>query len=136
MRTAILCSCGRDDSKGRWLAEFLERNCAVRVSLEEGRIRPGFDLIEAAATAISADVAIVLLSPDSVPPVWARERWEPVFLEEAGSFGTRETEITRESSLSLVGATCLACGNKQSKSGNDKVVRKFAPVEWALKKRY
>jgi len=89
MRTAILCSCGRDDSKGRWLAEFLERNCAVRVSLEEGRIRPGFDLIEAAATAISADVAIVLLSPDSVPPVWARERWEPVFLEEAGSFGTR-----------------------------------------------
>ena len=54
----------------------------------------------------------------------------------AGSFGTRETEITRASSLSLVGATCLACGNKQTKSGNDKVVRKFAPVEWALKKRY
>ena len=54
----------------------------------------------------------------------------------AGSFGTRESEITRESALSLVGAACLACGNKQAKSGSGKVVRQFAPVEWISPKRY
>jgi hypothetical protein len=30
----------------------------------------------------------------------------------AGSFGTRETEITREIDLTQVGAVCLSCGNK------------------------
>jgi len=48
----------------------------------------------------------------------------------AGSFGTRETEITRESDLKPVGAVCLSCGNKPADMSAAKMVRGFAPVEW------
>lgn len=46
----------------------------------------------------------------------------------AGSFGTRETEITRESALSLVGAACLACGNKQAKSAMTRLFVSLPPL--------
>jgi hypothetical protein len=52
----------------------------------------------------------------------------------AGSFGTRESEITRESDLTLVGAICLSCGNKQTPTTSAKPVRQFAPIEWVLTK--
>ena len=48
----------------------------------------------------------------------------------AGSFGTRETEITRESDLTQVGAVCLSCGNKQTHMTDANIVYEFAPVEW------
>ena len=51
----------------------------------------------------------------------------------AGSFGTRETEITRESDLMQVGAICLSCGNKQTNISDANIVRHFAPVEWRLR---
>ena len=47
----------------------------------------------------------------------------------AGSFGTRETEISRESDFSQIGTVCLSCGNKPDMSAA-RVVREFAPVEW------
>jgi hypothetical protein len=53
----------------------------------------------------------------------------------AGSFGTRETEISRESPLTTVGAACLSCGNKQAEMNDGKVVRQFAPVEWMQDKK-
>lgn len=53
----------------------------------------------------------------------------------AGSFGTRETEISRESALTVVGATCLSCGNQQTEMNNGNVARQFAPVEWVSRKR-
>jgi len=52
----------------------------------------------------------------------------------AASFGTRETEISRESALTSVGAICLSCGNKQGQVNGGNVVRQFAPVEWIVKK--
>ena len=52
----------------------------------------------------------------------------------AGSFGTRETEITRETDLTQIGAVCLSCGNKQTERPDANVVRQFAPLEWALLK--
>ena len=54
----------------------------------------------------------------------------------AASFGTRETEITRESALTSVGAACLSCGNQQTEMSEGKVVRQFAPVEWGLYKKH
>jgi len=53
----------------------------------------------------------------------------------AGSFGTRETEISRESALIPVGATCLSCGNKQNEMNHGNVARQFAPVEWTSRKK-
>ena len=49
----------------------------------------------------------------------------------AGSFGTRETEISRESDFSRVGTVCLSCGNKPADMSAAHIVREFAPVEWA-----
>lgn len=89
LRSIVFCYCGDDAAQAKSLARFLETNCAVSVDLAEGRVRPGCDLVDAAADAISADVAVVLLSPESMPAIWLRERWEPVFLQEAGAIGTR-----------------------------------------------
>jgi hypothetical protein len=52
----------------------------------------------------------------------------------AGSFGTRESEITRETDLTQVGAVCLSCGNKQTEANASNIVRQFAPIEWAFLK--
>jgi hypothetical protein len=52
----------------------------------------------------------------------------------SGAFGTRETEISRESALTQVGAVCLTCGNKQTEVEGHTVARHFAPVEWSLRK--
>jgi len=52
----------------------------------------------------------------------------------AGSFGTRETEITRETDLTQIGAVWLSCGNRQAERLDTNIVRQFAPVEWALLK--
>lgn len=89
MKTAVLCFCESDEASGVALAEFLSKTCPLTIDMSQGRLRAGFDLLDAAALAISADVAMVLLSPDSVPPAWPRERWEPVLTEEAGALGTR-----------------------------------------------
>ena len=53
----------------------------------------------------------------------------------SGEFGTRETEISRESALTQVGAACLSCGNKQTEMTDGNVVRQFAPVEWIKNKK-
>jgi len=53
----------------------------------------------------------------------------------AGSFGTRETEISRESALTSVGAACLSCGNKQTEMSEGNVAHQFAPVEWVPRMR-
>jgi len=47
----------------------------------------------------------------------------------AGSFGTRETEISREDDFSQIGTACLACGNKPDVRAA-RIVREFAPAEW------
>jgi hypothetical protein len=55
----------------------------------------------------------------------------PVIL---GSFGTRETEISRESNLIPLRAVCLACGDSQPELKSTDLVRDFAPTEWVLRK--
>jgi TIR domain/NB-ARC domain len=72
----------------RELAAFLERGAGVEVLLEEGEMRPGQDLIAKVAEGLSADVVLVLLSPDAVPARWIRERWTQVFWDQAAEVGT------------------------------------------------
>ena len=52
----------------------------------------------------------------------------------SGAFGTRETEISRESPLTEIGAVCLSCGNRNSELRGCDVVRQFAPAEWSPRK--
>jgi RNase P subunit RPR2 len=49
----------------------------------------------------------------------------------AGSLGTRETAIERETQVSLLGGICLACGNRQDHLPDAGTTRGFMPVEWA-----
>jgi hypothetical protein len=52
----------------------------------------------------------------------------------SGSFGTRESEISRESNLTPLRAVCLACGEGQTELKRTDLVRDFAPTEWALRR--
>ena len=70
------------------LAAFLERGAGVEVLLEEGEMQPGADLIAKVEEGLSADVVLVLLSPEAVPQRWPLERWKSVFWEQAAELGT------------------------------------------------
>ena len=81
MDSIILSYAPREESFARHLAGFLEMNLPVAVSCTEAVMGPDLDLIEATGRALSADVALVLLSPSSIPKVWNRKTWEPVFFD-------------------------------------------------------
>jgi hypothetical protein len=85
MRSAVLCHAPKDQAFAGNLARFVAINCAIEVSVAEGEIRHGEDLIDRIEWAASADMAIVLLSPESACKEWKRERWEPVFAGQASS---------------------------------------------------
>jgi hypothetical protein len=70
------------------LAAFLERGAGVEVLSEEGEMQPSQDLIAKVEEGLSADVVLVLLSPEAVPARWVLERWKPVFWEQAAAVGT------------------------------------------------
>jgi hypothetical protein len=70
------------------LAAFLERGAGVEVLLEEGEMPADGDLIAKVEEGLSADVVLVLLSPESVPPRWPLERWKSVFWGQAAEAGT------------------------------------------------
>lgn len=87
MRSAVLCYAAADADSARELAHYLELNCGLLVSLNEGRIEPGGDLLEAAGRALSADYPVLLLSPDSSRKLGDRGDWEPVLFKEAEELG-------------------------------------------------
>lgn len=89
MRSAVLCHSTEDAALSGELAGFLELNCPVTVFQEEGLIRADYGLLDAVERGLSAGVALVLLSPDSVPNVWPpREEWEPILLKQPYEFGS------------------------------------------------
>jgi len=82
------CYSTSDRELARELAAFLERGAGVEVLLEEGEMQPGEDLVAKVQEGISADVALVLLSPESVPGRWVLDRWQSVFWNQAAEAGT------------------------------------------------
>ena len=89
MKSAGLCYAAEDADFARELSGFLKLNCTVAVSCQEGLIGPGEDLVDAAERSLSADYALILLSPHSIPNALARSRWEPVLVHEARKAGTQ-----------------------------------------------
>ena len=88
MSSIVLAYAPEDEILARALADFLEINLPLSVSCTEAVVGPDRDLIEATEWALSADVALVLLSHSSVPKVWKRKTWEPVFLQKPKDFQT------------------------------------------------
>jgi hypothetical protein len=48
----------------------------------------------------------------------------------AGSLGTRHDNITQETDIRLVGAICIACGNRPEAILAPAVDHGFRPIEW------
>lgn len=88
MPALIFCYSPEDAEVVRTLGDYLARNVDYDVCYEEGAVGEGFDLVNAAERGLSAEAALVLLSPRSVPKTWNRDRWEPVFLRGPAEFGT------------------------------------------------
>src|SRR5579864_2732959 len=82
------CYSTSDRELAQELAAFLERGSGVEVLLEEGEIDSGADLIARVEEGLSADVVLVMLSPDAAPGRWILERWKSVFWEQAADLGT------------------------------------------------
>jgi hypothetical protein len=78
------------------LSAFLTAGCDAVCDTVEAAIKPGQDLIEAAEEGLSADVLILLLSPESNLPLWRKERWEPVLFGEAQELNTRVAVVLLE----------------------------------------
>jgi hypothetical protein len=89
MDSVVLCFAAGDEAFARCLADFLEVNLPLVASCRDAVVGPDLDLLEAAERALSAEVALILLSPLSVPRVWNRKTWEPVFLEKPKEFQTQ-----------------------------------------------
>jgi hypothetical protein len=88
MASLVLCYAAEDEKTARVLGSFLEANLTCEVCYDEGVVRPGFDLVDAAERGLSAEAALVLLSPDSTPKPWRRETWHPVFFSGPALFQT------------------------------------------------
>lgn len=88
MRSAIMCYAAEDTSLARELGAFLELNCPLEVFQDEGLIRADYGFLDAVGRGLSADLVLVLLSPDSVPKVWRRDEWVPVLFEQPRELGS------------------------------------------------
>ena len=87
MRSLVLCYAPEDEGFARRLGGYLAANLRIGVAYGEGVVQAGFDLVDAAEQALSADVALVLLSSHSAPAAWSRPKWEPVFFQKPEEFG-------------------------------------------------
>jgi len=92
------CYASPDRALAGELASFLERGCGCEILLEEGGMAPGEDLFAKIEEGLSADVVLVMLSPDAAPPRWILDQWKSVFWEQAAEVGTAlATVLCRES---------------------------------------
>jgi len=48
----------------------------------------------------------------------------------AGWLGVRENQISKETNIGQVGATCISCGHRQSAATEPARARHLMPMEW------
>src|SRR5690349_12033868 len=82
-----------DREIARELADFLQNGNDVQVYFSEGEVEPGADIVSRTAEGLSADVVLVLLSPESTRAGLVRAEWEPVFVDQAKASGTLIAKI-------------------------------------------
>lgn len=89
MQSAVFCYAPQDTALAHDIGAYLETNLPITPLYDECILGADLDLIDSVARGISADLAIAILSPDSVPTRWERARWEPAFLKQPAEFGSR-----------------------------------------------
>ena len=87
MATAFLAHAACDHDFASHLAGFLEFGCNLTCYVDDGQIGENQDLLSKAEEGLCADVLVLLLSPSSSPKRWARERWEPLLVDQAKQGG-------------------------------------------------
>lgn len=87
--TVFPCHAPQDQAVVGELAAFLQPNLDLDWCAPEARVQPGEDLIARIDYALQGDIVLVLLSPDSSPARWTRERWEPVLFGKVKEFGVK-----------------------------------------------
>jgi hypothetical protein len=87
MRSTAICYAPADTGAATELRAYLETNCPL--AMEDGVVQMGADLLDAVEIGLSFDYVLVLLSPDSTHPAWARKRWEAVLFEQPKQWRTR-----------------------------------------------
>lgn len=86
-KTATFCYASQDGAIADDLARYLELNTPLTASWD-GLIQGDGDLLDAVEWGLSTDLVLILLSPDSIPMAWVRERWTPILLDRPREFDT------------------------------------------------
>ncbi len=88
MQSLVICSATADSAAADQIRRYLELNCP-NISIEGNAIaEPATGLLDAIERALSADIAVLLISPDVVPAGWSRSQWEPVLVQQPRELGT------------------------------------------------
>lgn len=94
MRPVALCYSPVDAGAATELRSYLETNCPV--TMEDGVMQMGADLLDSVETGLSFDYVLVLLSPQSTEPTWPRARWESILFEQPKQMRTRVAFVLLE----------------------------------------
>jgi hypothetical protein len=88
MKSVSICHAPEDRERASEVARFLGVNFSFEVSLDDAEIAPDRDILAATDRALSASIAIVMLSPASVPAPLARAGWETAFIKAPAEYET------------------------------------------------
>jgi hypothetical protein len=89
MRSVVFCHAAQDAGLARELGSYLAANLAVECCYDEGLIHARSDLLDIVGRALSAQLVVLLLSPEAVPSRWVNDTWQPVLLEQPREFGSQ-----------------------------------------------
>jgi hypothetical protein len=87
MRTVVFCHAPLDAEFVREIGKYLEANLAINCCYDEGVVHHPAEFLEVVGRALSAELTVALLSPESIPQQWRREAWEPALLEQPKQLG-------------------------------------------------
>lgn len=93
MKSVSICHAIADRPRAAELARFLDANFGFEISLDDALIAAnredsGHDILDATERALSANFAIVLLSPASFPSTLPREQWQRAFIDVPAEYKT------------------------------------------------
>ena len=87
MRTVFLCYSRQDSQIAHDIEQFLLRGADVRFFLEDGAIESPAELMDKIREGQTADVILVLLTPQSSPSKWIRTEWQAAMFDEPEAAG-------------------------------------------------
>jgi hypothetical protein len=88
MQSLVICSSSADIEAARDIHSYLEANCPS-IHLHETIVIPSpHEVLETVDFALSCDICLLLLSPDSIPRAWPRQQWEQVLVEQPRELGS------------------------------------------------